>query len=116
MVLHQKYLPFSVEQLKSHFAAVKQNDQCEKISEKHIDYYQKSIKKYEDYLLDNPYQKNYAISQVRGPCQIEKDERFWTTSYLMNIFHDKDRGGQFIELLQKGSSLPMTLAHNLHKE
>jgi hypothetical protein len=100
-IMHPTYMPFSEDQLRSHFAAVKQKGQCTGAKDKHVYYYRKRIRRYEDYLLNNPDRKREPLNEVRGPCQIEKDERFWTASCLMNVFYHRDREGQFTKLFQK---------------
>lgn len=101
MLLHPKYLPFSEEQLRSHFAAVKQKKEEVSNAEKHIEGYKKSIERYDDFLSKHPDRKGMSLKYLRGPCQIEKDEVFWTASCLMTVIYDEDRLRQFIELLEK---------------
>jgi hypothetical protein len=89
-VLDATYLPFTEELLLSHFAKVKQGDECVRNVE-HLSYYKKSIQKYHRYLVANPDLKGRPLSEMRDACQIEKDERFWVASCLMTLFYDDDR-------------------------
>jgi len=100
-ILHRIYLPFTEVQLRSHFVDVKQGGKCVGTAEKHIRDFNESIINYESYLKNNPDRKGNPISELKVPCQIEKDEKFWTASCLMTIFHDRDRIGQLIKLFQK---------------
>jgi len=100
-ILHRLYLPFTEVQLRSHFADVKQGGKCVGTAEKHVPYFKKSIHNYKEYLQQTSNRNGRPLSQLKGPCQIEKDEKFWTASCLMTIFHDRDRTGQFIKLFQK---------------
>ncbi len=100
-ILHRIYLPFTEVQLGSHFADVKQGSKCVGTSDKHAAYFKKSIHNYKEYLQQTSNRNGRPLSQLKRPCQIEKDEKFWTSSCLMTIFHDRDRTGQFIKLFQK---------------
>ena len=86
MIMHEIYLPFTEEQLLSHFAEVRQSNQCQK-NPGHIKYYKNRIERYAKY--NNQEQCPPSLEHTRRPCQIEKDERFWTASTLMTIFHSK---------------------------
>lgn len=91
------YLPFTEQQLLSHFADIKQNGKCVKNS-KHLKYYTDSIKRYSAYLSKNPDRKGKSISEMKQSCQIEKDEKFWIASCMMTIFYSKNRIQEFIKL------------------
>jgi hypothetical protein len=95
-VLDSTYLPFTEAQLLNHFAKVKYRDECVR-NERHLSYYKNSIQRYHQYLADNPNLKGRPLSETKGPCQVEKDERFWVASCLMTMFYDERR----LPMLQK---------------
>jgi hypothetical protein len=53
------------------------------------------------YLEGNPDRKGKPISEMRSPCQIEKDERFWTMACLMSAFHSTNRLAELGLLFRK---------------
>lgn len=89
-MLHPDYFPFTEEQLLSHFAQVRKNGRCIK-NVRHLEYYKKSVKRYSKYIKDNPDRRTKPIKEMKFPCQIEKDERFWISKSLMTIFHNSSR-------------------------
>lgn len=93
-VLDNTYLPFTEGQLLSHFA--KTGNKCVR-NEKHLNYYRDSIQRYQQYLADNPDMKGKPLSETEEPCQIEKDEKFWTASCMMTMFYDEER----LQMLQQ---------------
>lgn len=93
------YLPFTREVLKSHFAKIKKSGSCVR-NEKHINYYVNSIERLKKYMDMNKDRRGKPITEMRRECQAEKDERFWTASCLMNLFHSDDRERQLVELLK----------------
>ncbi|MHA2190380.1 MAG: hypothetical protein ACXAAP_09120 [Candidatus Thorarchaeota archaeon] len=93
-VLDGTYLPFTEGQLLNHFAKVKVRTECVR-NERHLSYYRNSIQRYHQYLADTPDMKGKPLSEMKSPCQIEKDERFWVASCMMTMFlgcllHDDD--------------------------
>ena len=50
--MHSVYLPFTEDQLKPHFAKVRQNKICQSTSEKHIQYFKQVFKIIKDVLKD----------------------------------------------------------------
>lgn len=107
-VLDATYLPFTEEQLLNHIAPVKRGGECVK-NERHLRYYKQSVERYHRYLADNDDRKGKSLSEMRRPCQIEKDERFWVASCMMTIFHHDQRETILKELLTKtyGDSPPL---------
>jgi len=95
-VLDDTYLPFTEEQLMTHFAKVTYRGECVR-NERHLSYYKKSIQLYHRYLTDNPDMKGKPLTEMKRPCQIEKDERFWVASCMMTMFYDERR----LQMLQK---------------
>jgi hypothetical protein len=97
-VLHEVYLPFGGDKLREHFATVKG---AKWTPERHVKYYRESANAYKKYLAKHPDRKGKSIEEMRGPCQIEKDEKFWTAACLMTIFHSESRNEQLIRLMKK---------------
>ncbi len=95
-VLDSTYLPFKEKQLLNHFAKVKYRGKCVS-NERHMSYYTNSIQRYHQYLADNPDMSGKSLSELKRPCQIEKDERFWVASCLMTMFYHERR----LQMLQK---------------
>ncbi|MFW9927209.1 MAG: hypothetical protein ACFFDM_10635, partial [Candidatus Thorarchaeota archaeon] len=96
-VLESTYLPFTESQLLRHFAKIKSRGKCVS-NEKHLSYYKDSIQRYRQYLDENPNLQGRPLSEMKGPCQIEKDERFWIASCLMTLFYDERRLPRFQKL------------------
>jgi len=92
-MMQQKYLPFTEQQLLSHFARVKRNGECIR-NDKHLKYYNVSIRRYNEYLAKNPNRRGNPLQKTRAPCQIEKDERFWIAACMMIIFYSRNRTEQ----------------------
>jgi hypothetical protein len=76
--------------LLSHFASVRKNGKCTKSIE-HLEYYKNSIERFKDYLAQNSERKEKPLKELKWPCQIEKNERFWSAIALMTIFHSPNR-------------------------
>jgi hypothetical protein len=89
-VLDGTYLPFTEQQLLNHFAKVKYKGKCAS-NERHLSYYKSSIQRYHQYLDDNPDMRGKSLTELKRPCQIEKDERFWIASCLMTMFYNERR-------------------------
>jgi hypothetical protein len=77
------YLPFTEQQLLSHFADVKQNGKCTR-NDKHLKYYKNSIERY----------------KMKLSRQVEKDERFWIAACMMRIFYSQNRGQELTKLFR----------------
>lgn len=98
-VLHPTYLPFTSEMLLEHFAPVtgKAPD------DRHLHYFQDSLLRLADHLaLAEKGEPTHP--QIRIGRQLEKDERFWTVTALMSLYHrPQGEGAQaraFADLLQ----------------
>jgi len=107
--MHDKYLPFSEEELLLHFAPV--GKEC-KPNESQLDYYIRSIEKYEKYKDNNILGK--PLWEIKGPYQIQKDERFWTVNTLMNIYYNSNRVNELCKLFEKafGKKIPSSIGVN----
>jgi hypothetical protein len=99
-MMHPIYLPFNEQELLSHFAEVRQNSECIKNVE-HLEYYKRSIGRYDEYLKNTLDRKRKPLKEMRKPCQIEKDERFWIATCMMTIFYSQNRRQELTELFRK---------------
>jgi len=108
-LMHPIYLPFTEAQLKSRFAKVGKNEDCAPTADKHIEYYKKSLRNYEEYLRRNPDRKAKPISELKVPCQIEKDERFWIAACMMTILFSENRLRELTDVFKHayGSTPPI---------
>jgi hypothetical protein len=108
--MHETYLPFPAEVLKTHFAKVRSGGD----DSRHLAYYRDSLAqatKLRD-LIDHGTRPTPA--ETRMGRQVEKDERFWVASALMTLYH-ADGGGagaeRFGGLLERaGLSAPAGFA------
>jgi len=87
-VLDPIYLPFSAATLAKHFAPVGVSVNT---PEDYLRYYQESADRYRTFLLTDAGQKPLPLTSLRAPCQIEKDERFWTAACWLHIFYASNR-------------------------
>lgn len=99
-VLHPVYLPFSKDELLSHFAEVKYKGKCVR-NEKHLESYIESVRRYKKFCERNADRSNLSLEEMKFPCQIEKDERFWTASCMMTIYYSENRNKELIQLFKK---------------
>ena len=76
-MIDNMYMRFTRDQMRQHFLVD---------AESQIDYFERSAKRYRDFLAENPDMAGIPISKARLPRQIEKDERFWTTASLKHLF------------------------------
>ena len=113
-VMHPVYLPFSEVQLKSHFADVRKNEKCLRSAYRYIGYYKKSLEKYAAYLSETQDIFGKPMAELRKPCQVEKDEKFWIIACMMALFHSSNRTRQLSNLLTRayGNSPPLADAHS----
>jgi len=109
--MHDKYLPFSKEELLLHFAPV--GKECGP-NENQLNYYIRSIENYEEYKKKNNNILGKPLWEIKGPCQIQKDERFWTVNTLMNIYHNSNRVNELCKLFEKafGKKIPSSIGVN----
>jgi hypothetical protein len=104
-VIDKKYLPFSVDQLRTHFAEV-----GAAADDRHLRYYSKSAAAAR--ALDGRAPTGSATEiakKTRAARQMEKDERFWVAAALMTAYYATDRVAAFTSLLTAalGSVPPM---------
>ncbi len=83
------YLPFIADELRPHFMVDVDGQ---------IEYFQKSAQRYREFRESRPDRRGISISAARFPCQIEKDERFWTATSLKRLI-DSENGVQALERL-----------------
>src|ERR1700745_2928441 len=86
-VLDPIYLPFSGATLAKHFAPV---GVAMNTTEDYLRYYQESADKYRAFMLTGSAQKPLPLTALRTPCQIEKDERFWTAACWLRLFYSSN--------------------------
>ena len=98
-MMHPIYMPFTEEQLESHFARVKKGRECLPAAKKHLDYYKKSLSGYRNCPERKELRK--SLEEIKRPCQVEKDEKFWTAACLMTVFHSKTQAAELIKLFRK---------------
>jgi hypothetical protein len=87
-VLDPIYLPFSAATLAKHFAPVGVSVNS---PEDYLRYYQESADRYRTFLQTDLGQKALPLTALRSPCQMEKDERFWTAGCWLHIFYASNR-------------------------
>jgi len=109
--MQDKYLPFSKEELLLHFAPV--GKKCEP-NENQLNDYIRSIENYEKYKKNNNNILGKLLREIKGPCQIQKDERFWTVNTLMNIYYSSNRFNELCKLSEKafGEKVPSSIGIN----
>ena len=98
-MMHPIYLPFTEKQVKSHFAEVKKGRECVSSAKKHLYYFKANIKNYRTCPEGRGQER--PLSETKKPCQVEKDEKFWTAACLMTTFHSKTRSDEIIKLFRK---------------
>jgi len=106
--MQDKYLPFSKKELLLHFSPVGKEREP---NENQLNYYIRSIENYEKYKKNNNNILGKPLHGIKGSCQIQKDERFWTVNTLMNIFYSSNRVNELCILFEKafGKKVPDSL-------
>jgi hypothetical protein len=89
MVMEETWMPFTEKQLDDHF--IEHGSKGPDGLTGHLKGFRKSINKYQDDFLNNPKKYDQPVGDLVGPCQIEKDEEFWTASTLMNLYYSSTR-------------------------
>jgi len=109
-VMHPVYLPFTKGEFSGHFAGVKREGKCAGAAEQHVRYYRESIERYGKFGEKCRNRQGKPLSELRRPCQIEKDEKFWTAACLMTVFQSENRPQELISLFKKayGDVPPIT--------
>jgi hypothetical protein len=80
-IIDATYLPFSEDDLKSHFL---------RGADEQLRHFVESADRYHKFRLENKNNLRVRQDQARVPCQIEKDERFWTAAALMKVIGAPD--------------------------
>lgn len=70
------YLPFAKADLHRHFLVD---------ADRQVRYFEESADRYHKFLAAHPKRNGVPLREARGPCQIEKDERFWTAATLKHL-------------------------------
>jgi hypothetical protein len=103
-LLHPVYLPFTADQLREHFAPVAGPGD----KDRHLKYYYASVDAAKEY--DQLIRTGKATpAQTRLGRQMEKDERFWVATALMNLYYADDalsRVEAFAGLLERAGPRP----------
>ena len=98
-VINATYLPFTVDQLRAHFAPVGGRAAD---PDRYVKYYLKSVARFDAYTKQKPAGKPAEIARVkRWALQMQKDERFWIAAALMKIFHAPERDALLVKLLTR---------------
>ena len=90
MVIHEIYMPFEEDTVKEHFL---------KDADASIRKFMESAERYEKFLRENPTPVGMGLKKMKVPCQMQKDETFWTAACLMAYYHSEDPAGNFEKLL-----------------
>ena len=93
------YFPFDKPILFKHFADVKKGGKCSK-NLKHLEYYENSLNKYNEFLAKKKHRYEKPLKDLKVPCQIERDERFWISASMMNIYYNPNMTNDLISLLK----------------
>jgi hypothetical protein len=104
-VIDETYLPFSADKLRQHFVAD---------VDRNLRYYERSAKRYHEFMAAHPITAGISIKESRVSRQIEKDEKFWTLAALKGVFDDPSRDLFFEQLLRKahGDAPPINGMNN----
>lgn len=84
------YLPFSPADLRPHLLVD---------TEGHLKYFQDSAERYHHFCNSNEDQNGIPIGKAQLPCQIQKDERFWTVAALKALYDAPNRTEAFASIL-----------------
>ncbi len=98
--IERTYLPFTPDQLRTHFASTSEHGANE-VADRQLPYYLESARRYQEFMADHPDRRALPISTLRLPCQIEKDERFWTVTCLMDYYYSSERPARLSALLRR---------------
>lgn len=104
-LLHPTYLPFTVDQLRGHFAPVLGTGELDR----HLTYYLASMEQAKVHADLVRRGVNPTPAQTRLGRQMEKDERFWLATALMSLYHQdggSGRGERFGRLLERAGLCP----------
>ena len=88
------YLRFTRDQMRQHFLVD---------AERQIDYFERSAKRYRNFLAEHHDRAGIPIITSKLPRQIEKDERFWTAASLKHIFDHPTCRNSALELILTGT-------------
>ena len=99
-VIDPVYMPFKPSELYPHFLVD---------AERQIEYYESSASRYHNFLANNRNRKGIPISKARHPCQIEKDEKFWTATTLKKLLDSPDSTESLVKIMiqEFGSNPPI---------
>jgi hypothetical protein len=98
-MMHRIYLPFSEQVMRGHFAPVKVGQETLSTADKHLNYYRKSLENHIEFCAEK--KERTSLKDGRKPCQVEKDEKFWTAACLMTVFHSVNAVAEWTRLLRR---------------
>ncbi|HID65043.1 MAG TPA: hypothetical protein EYP49_20180 [Anaerolineae bacterium] len=103
-LIDSTYLPFPIDQLRGHFVPTAGE------ADRRLRYYLTSAERYQRFQADHPDRRGLPLSGLKRPCQIEKDERFWVVTCLMNYFYSSDQTERLGALMSRcfGDVPPLT--------
>src|SRR6266436_2955181 len=87
-VLHPLYLPFSASSSPG-------------TAEDYLRYYRESADRHKKFLAEVRNLKSLSLARLRNPCQIEKDERFWTVACWLQFFYCAERTRVLSDLMRQ---------------
>lgn len=107
-IISTKYLPFGETELLEHFVKVGKK---QTVNKNHLIPYIRSINNYLKYKNEYKNIVGKPLSKTKKPCQIQRDERFWTANTLMQVYHSSERLKQLVLLFEKafGKKVPHSL-------
>jgi hypothetical protein len=98
-IIQPVYLPFTGNELLRHFApaAGKRGQDLHR----HLRYYVRSASNYANFDQGpgDPERLGASLQELKRPCQIEKDERFWLATCLMKHYYAQNRVSTLRELM-----------------
>jgi hypothetical protein len=103
-LMHPTYLPFTAEQLREHFCAVRGGDRQD--VDRHLRHYRASAANAEAYLRQVHAGAPVTRSELRLGRQMEKDERFWVVCALMGLYHAGPQRAELFSALLRRAGLP----------
>lgn len=106
--IHPIYLPFTEQQLRSHFCEVGGGEGRD--VDRHLKHYRKSAAAAQTHAARVGVGEAVTRADARRGRQMEKDERFWVACALMSLYYaeqGRDRAALFAKLLQRAGLPPV---------
>jgi hypothetical protein len=98
-IIDPVYLPFTGNQLLQHFAPAAEGRWQDPY--RHLRYYVRSVCNYHRFgqMPGSPERLGAPLQELKRPCQIEKDERFWLATCLLTHFYATNRVSTLRDLM-----------------